>query len=307
MALHRAGFAWPPRHRGAGALLPHHFTFACTRLTCGRAIGRMFLWHFPAGFPGWALPTALALWCPDFPRGVFSPPAVARPAPRWYRSPAPGLRQLHRISCAAMPIAVVTGAGGGLGRAIALRPRQPRLPDPGHRPRRRCGGRAPRPRSAPAPAPPSSTSPTGRPAEPRRRPQLATARSTSGSTTPGCSSPGQSWEQDESDAPDDARRQRARHDERHRRRAGEDGARRPRPRDQRDLAGRAGRRAGRGQLLGQQARGDGLHPRHALRPASIGRLRACSSRPSARTASGRRCSKTSSTTQRRPARSPASC
>jgi len=27
-----------------------------------------FLWHFPAGFPGWVLPTALALWCPDFPR-----------------------------------------------------------------------------------------------------------------------------------------------------------------------------------------------------------------------------------------------
>jgi hypothetical protein len=85
LALHRAGFAWPPRHRGAGALLPHHFTFACTQLTCGCAIGRVFLWHFPAGFPGWALPTALALWCPDFPRGVFSPPAVARPAPQWYR------------------------------------------------------------------------------------------------------------------------------------------------------------------------------------------------------------------------------
>jgi len=31
--LHRAGFAWPPRHRDAGALLPHHFTFACARLT----------------------------------------------------------------------------------------------------------------------------------------------------------------------------------------------------------------------------------------------------------------------------------
>jgi len=83
LALHRAGFAWPPRHRGAGALLPHHFTFACTRLTCGRAIGRVFLWHFPAGFPGWALPTALALWCPDFPRGVFSPPAVAQPTNSW--------------------------------------------------------------------------------------------------------------------------------------------------------------------------------------------------------------------------------
>ena len=79
LALHRTGFAWPPRHRDAGALLPHPFTFACSRLTCGRAIGRVFLWHFPAGFPGWALPTVLALGCPDFPRGVFSPPAVVRP------------------------------------------------------------------------------------------------------------------------------------------------------------------------------------------------------------------------------------
>ena len=59
LALHRAGFAWPPRRRDAGALLPHHFTFACSRLTCGRAIGCVFLWHSPAGFPGWALPTAL--------------------------------------------------------------------------------------------------------------------------------------------------------------------------------------------------------------------------------------------------------
>ena len=32
------------------------------------------LWHFPAGFPGWALPTALALWCPDFPRRVLASP-----------------------------------------------------------------------------------------------------------------------------------------------------------------------------------------------------------------------------------------
>ena len=30
-----------------------------------------FLRHFPAGFPGWALPTALALWCPDFLEDSF--------------------------------------------------------------------------------------------------------------------------------------------------------------------------------------------------------------------------------------------
>jgi len=73
LALHRAGFAWPPRHRDAGALLPHLFTFACTRLTCGRAIGRVFLWHFPAGFPGWALPTALPYGVRTFLEAVFSP------------------------------------------------------------------------------------------------------------------------------------------------------------------------------------------------------------------------------------------
>ena len=49
-----------------------------------------------------------------------------------------------------------------------------------------------------------------------------------------------------------------------------------RPRDQRRLAGRLGRRARRGRLLGEQARGDGLHPRHPLRPAT-GRVSARSS------------------------------
>ena len=71
LALHLAGFAWPPRHRDAGALLPHHFTFACTRLTCGRAIGCVFLWHFPAGFPGWELPTALPFGVRTFLEGYL--------------------------------------------------------------------------------------------------------------------------------------------------------------------------------------------------------------------------------------------
>jgi len=79
LALHRAGFAWPPRHRGAGALLPHHFTFACTRLTCGRAIGRVFLWHFPAGFPGWALPTASPYGVRTFLEGFSLPPRSLGP------------------------------------------------------------------------------------------------------------------------------------------------------------------------------------------------------------------------------------
>ena len=45
----------------------------------GRAIGGLSLCHFPAGFPGSALPTVLALRCPDFPREI--PPATAWPAP----------------------------------------------------------------------------------------------------------------------------------------------------------------------------------------------------------------------------------
>src|SRR5207249_1849288 len=40
-----------PRHRDTGALLPHHFTFACARLTCGRAIGRVVSAALSRGFP----------------------------------------------------------------------------------------------------------------------------------------------------------------------------------------------------------------------------------------------------------------
>ena len=43
-ALHRVGLAWPPCHHGAGALLPHHFTFAA-----GHA---GVLCHFCCAFPG---------------------------------------------------------------------------------------------------------------------------------------------------------------------------------------------------------------------------------------------------------------
>src|SRR4051794_41939548 len=38
------------RHRDTGALLPHLFTFACTRLTCGRAIGRVVSAALSRGF-----------------------------------------------------------------------------------------------------------------------------------------------------------------------------------------------------------------------------------------------------------------
>src|SRR3954454_9335931 len=40
-----------PRHRGSGALLPHPFTLACARLTCGRAIGGLLSAALSRGFP----------------------------------------------------------------------------------------------------------------------------------------------------------------------------------------------------------------------------------------------------------------
>jgi hypothetical protein len=53
LALHRVGFAWPPRRRDAGALLPHHFNLAGGDAHVLRPrLGGVFLWHFPAGFPG---------------------------------------------------------------------------------------------------------------------------------------------------------------------------------------------------------------------------------------------------------------
>ncbi len=53
LALHRAGFAWPPRHRGAGALLPHHFTLTGLRLCSGLRRRRfLFCGTFPRVSPG---------------------------------------------------------------------------------------------------------------------------------------------------------------------------------------------------------------------------------------------------------------
>src|SRR4051794_15235449 len=42
-----------PRRRDAGALLPHLFTLAGDEIHVRpRRLGGLFLWHFPAGFPG---------------------------------------------------------------------------------------------------------------------------------------------------------------------------------------------------------------------------------------------------------------
>jgi len=47
-ALHQVGFTWPPRHRDAGALLPHHFTLTGSRRCSGPELRRC---HFCGTFP----------------------------------------------------------------------------------------------------------------------------------------------------------------------------------------------------------------------------------------------------------------
>ena len=99
-----------PRHRGAGAPLPHHFTFACARLTCGRAIGRIVSVALSRGFPRVGVTNrpcpvvsglssrsitprdrmACCVKCkPPAPREQSTPPAAIDP-PKWvgFRGPA---------------------------------------------------------------------------------------------------------------------------------------------------------------------------------------------------------------------------
>jgi len=73
LALHRTGFALtglvteaPVRSYRTISTLPDRDS----RVAAPSAVS--FLWHFPAAFAGLGLPTVLALWCPDFPRG-FTP------------------------------------------------------------------------------------------------------------------------------------------------------------------------------------------------------------------------------------------
>jgi len=74
LALHRVGFAWPARHRAAGALLPHHFTLAGEGFSCDPSLRRCVSVALSRGFPRVGVTNHLALRCPDFPRGpVFSP------------------------------------------------------------------------------------------------------------------------------------------------------------------------------------------------------------------------------------------
>src|SRR5919204_5185071 len=81
-ALHRTGFGEPPRHRGAGGLLPHPFT-----LTSGVSgekrspVAVSFLCHFPSAFAAWDFPSVLPCGVRTFLARLQEPPAVTRPAP----------------------------------------------------------------------------------------------------------------------------------------------------------------------------------------------------------------------------------
>lgn len=67
-ALHRVGLAWPPCHHSAGALLPHHFTFATARPACRRTACCVISVALSLGFPPLDVIQHPALRCPDFPQ-----------------------------------------------------------------------------------------------------------------------------------------------------------------------------------------------------------------------------------------------
>ena len=82
-----------------GGLLPHRFTLAA-----GTPAVVCFLWRFPSGCPGRALPGTVALWSPDFPRGPEGP--RGHPALRAQRG-------LDRMRAAGQRPSIAGGAGGG--------------------------------------------------------------------------------------------------------------------------------------------------------------------------------------------------
>ena len=95
---------------GAGGLLHHRFT-----LTGDRASPAVcFLWHCPAGHPGWALPTTLPCGARTFlgriPRDLHAAVRPARlPCRPWYR--------WIRCRCAASRRSARPGCGARTGRA----------------------------------------------------------------------------------------------------------------------------------------------------------------------------------------------
>lgn len=65
--LLQAGFSQPPCHHGAGALLPHLFTFTSNYLY-DNYLGCVFSVPLSVGSPRLRVTKHRALWSPDFPR-----------------------------------------------------------------------------------------------------------------------------------------------------------------------------------------------------------------------------------------------
>ena len=93
-ALHRVGLAWPPCHHGAGALLPHHFTFAA-----GRA---GVLCNFCCAFPGvspagrYPAPCSVVSGLSSKTRSTRAPAATRAAWEVYISRPTPGERPLER-------------------------------------------------------------------------------------------------------------------------------------------------------------------------------------------------------------------
>lgn len=79
LALHPVGFAWPPCHHDAGALLPHHFNLACARMG-GRPAHprhrRCVSVALSRGFPRVGLPTTAPCDVRTFLDGLSPPPRL---------------------------------------------------------------------------------------------------------------------------------------------------------------------------------------------------------------------------------------
>jgi hypothetical protein len=74
--LHRVGFAQPPRHRDAGALLPHHFTLACQPFTWDGRHRRFVSVALSRGFPRVDSSTTLPCDVRSFLEGLMASAAA---------------------------------------------------------------------------------------------------------------------------------------------------------------------------------------------------------------------------------------
>jgi len=102
---------------GAGGLLHHRFTLAPLPGRSRRCVAVCSLWHFPAGRPGWVLPTTPPCGARTFLGGrplARAPDAAARPARprrRAYRARSRGRRRSRPLP--APRASATTAAGGG--------------------------------------------------------------------------------------------------------------------------------------------------------------------------------------------------